>query len=48
MVADNLVQLLEGQELAPGLPALRVIAEAVQPFAGMAHREGLAGLRGRL
>jgi len=48
VVADNLVHLLEAQELAPGLPALRVIAEAIEPFAGMAHREGLAGLRRRL
>jgi hypothetical protein len=48
VVADNLIRLLEAQELAPGLPALRVIAEAIEPIAGMVHREKLAGLRRRL
>ncbi len=48
VVADNLVRLLEGQEVAPGLLALQVIARAIEPIAGMDHREQLAGLQRRL
>ena len=48
VVADNLIRLLEAQDVAPGLPALRVIAEAVEPVAGIAYREELVGLRRRL
>jgi hypothetical protein len=31
VVADELVRLLELQEIAPGVPALRVIAQAIRP-----------------
>jgi hypothetical protein len=48
VVGDYLIRLLEGHQIAPGLPALQVIAEAIEPMAGMAHREALSELRKRL
>ncbi|MFN0104704.1 MAG: trypsin-like peptidase domain-containing protein [Bryobacteraceae bacterium] len=46
-VADRLIALLDGHEIAPGVPALALIAQAIQPMAGSAHKEKLAGLRRR-
>jgi hypothetical protein len=47
-VADELLRLLEGHEIAPGTPALRVLAEAMEPMAGMAHRQEIVRIRERL
>lgn len=47
-VADELLHYLEGQELAPGIPALALIAQAIEPMAGLAHREKLRDLRRRM
>src|SRR6187455_1992274 len=44
VVADDLLRLVEGHEIAPGTPALRVLAEAVEPMAGMARREQVRAL----
>ena len=48
VVASDLLRLLDGQEPAPGIPALALIAQAIEPMAGMAHREKLADLRRRM
>jgi len=48
VVADDLLRLLEGHEIAPGFPALRTLAEAIEPIAGMAHRQAIIRLRERL
>ncbi|MDZ4796761.1 MAG: TIR domain-containing protein [Bryobacteraceae bacterium] len=48
VVADALLRLVEGHEIAPGVPALRVLAEAIEPMAGMARREQVRNLRERL
>jgi TIR domain/Effector-associated domain 8 len=46
-VADTLVRLIEGQEVAPGFPALRALVEAIGPLTG-AHREDITKLQQRL
>ena len=48
VVASELLRLLEGHEIAPGIPALRVLAEAIEPMAGMTHRQEIVRLRERL
>ncbi|MCC6861613.1 MAG: trypsin-like peptidase domain-containing protein [Bryobacterales bacterium] len=48
VVADDLLRLLEGHEAAPGLAALALIAQAIEPMAGVAHRERIADLRRRM
>jgi hypothetical protein len=48
VVADDLLRLVEGHEIAPGIPALRVLAEAIEPMAGMARRDRVRELRERL
>jgi len=47
-VADQLLDYLDGQEPAPGVPALAIIAQAIEPLAGTAHREQLKSLRSRM
>ncbi|AUB79958.1 hypothetical protein [Candidatus Thiodictyon syntrophicum] len=48
VVADHLVDLLDGQEPAPGIPALGLIAQAVEPLVGAAHQGPLVALRPRM
>lgn len=48
VVADDLLRLLDGHEPAPGVPALALIAQAIEPMAGLAHREKLTDLRRRV
>jgi hypothetical protein len=48
VVADDLLRLLDGHEPAPGIPAVALVAQAVEPAAGMAHREKIADLRRRM
>ena len=48
LVAKDLIRLLEGQEVAPGVPALALLTQAIEPMAGTAHREKLADLRRRM
>ena len=48
VVAGDLLRLLDGHEPAPGVPALALIAQAIHPMAGTAHREKLADLRRRM
>lgn len=43
-----MLRLVEGHEIAPGTPALRVLAEAIEPMAGMARRAKVRNLRERL
>jgi V8-like Glu-specific endopeptidase len=47
-VADQLLDYLEGQEPAPGVPALAIIAQAIEPVTGTDHREKLKSLRNRM
>jgi hypothetical protein len=47
-VADGLIQLLDGYEPAPGIPALGLIAQAIEPLVGPPHQERLGDLRRRL
>src|ERR1700761_6283787 len=47
VVADNLIRLIEGQEVASGFPALRALLETIAGFTG-AHREKITELRQRL
>jgi V8-like Glu-specific endopeptidase len=47
VVADQLLRLLDGQEAAPGVPALGLIAQAIEPMAGE-HRDKVVELRKRL
>ncbi len=46
--AGDLLTKLDGHQLAPGLSALAVIAQAIEPMAGSAHRHKLADLRNRM
>lgn len=46
-VGFDLISKLNGQDLAPGVPVLAKIAEALEPIAG-AHSEALAKLRQRM
>ena len=48
VVAGDVVRFLEGQEPAPGIPALALIAQAIEPLAGLAHREKIRELRRRM
>ncbi len=48
LVADDLIEKLDGQEPVPGIPALALIAQAIEPMAGMAHREKISDLRRRM
>lgn len=48
VVADDLIRILEGHEPAPGVPALALVAQAIEPMAGSAHRQRIADLRRRL
>ncbi len=47
-VADDLLRKLDGHDVAPGVPALALLAQAIEPMAGMAHREKLVELRRRM
>jgi hypothetical protein len=47
VVADNLVRLIEGQEVAPGFPALRALVGGIGLLMG-AHREEITELQQRL
>lgn len=48
LVAGELIRLLEGHEIAPGVPALSAIAEAIESLAGAEHQEKVADLRRRM
>jgi len=48
VVADHLVDLLDGQEPAPGIPALGLVAQAIEPLVGAAHQGPLVALRQRM
>lgn len=48
VVADALLRYLGGYEIAPGIPAVRVLAEAIEPLVGSAHREAVRRMRHRL
>jgi len=48
VVADHLVDLLDGQEPAPGIPALGLIAQAIKPLVGAAYQDPLVALRQRM
>lgn len=47
-VADELLRYVEGHDLAPGFPALRALAEAIERLAGMTRREQIRSLRERM
>jgi V8-like Glu-specific endopeptidase len=47
-VADALIQLFDGYEPTPGIPALGLIAQAIEPLVGPPHVEKLSDLRRRL
>ncbi len=47
-VAHDLLDKLDAQEPAPGIPALALIAQAVEPMAGSAHRQKIKDLRRRM
>src|SRR5438067_454188 len=44
VVADDLLNKLDGLELAPGIPALALIAQTIEPMSGP-HRDAVASLR---
>ncbi len=48
VVADELIGLLDGHEPAPGIPALGLIAQAIEPLVGLDHQEKLVDLRQRM
>ncbi len=47
-VADQLLHHLEGHEVDSGVPALALIAQAIEPMAGSEHRDKIASLRRRM
>ncbi len=48
VVADELIGLLDGHEPAPGIPALGLVAQAIEPLVGLDHQEKLVDLRQRM
>ncbi len=48
VVASQLVDALEQQEQAPGVPALAVLVQTIEPMVNAEHRAALADLRRRL
>jgi V8-like Glu-specific endopeptidase len=47
-VADQIIQLLDGYEPASGIPALGLVAQAIEPMVDPVHLEQLADLRRRM
>jgi hypothetical protein len=47
-VADALIQLFDGYEPAPGIPALGLITQAIEPLVDPPHDEKLVDMRRRL